>query len=386
MEQLTFEDMKTDFGTVNGSGVWSERERQYLYWLSQAPAVGAVTIKKLWDRYHSFETVYNMEETALSRMGLLKQNQAADLGSWKRCLGRCREEYGALQEKGIRLVTFLDQEYPRRLKPLYDSPAVLYGIGRFPDEERPAAAIVGARDCSHYGRETAEALGKVLAESGIQVISGMALGIDGAGHRGCLKGGGDTYAVLGCGVDVCYPRNHFSMYMEIPQKGGILSEYRPGQAPAPGNFPARNRIISGLSDVIIVVEARAKSGSLITVDCGLEQGKEIFAVPGRNTDSLSRGCNRLIRQGAGIVTCPEDILDFFQIPMKKSEGVDEKKKNGLAKKEKMVYSCLDLQPKYIDRIVEDSGLSLGECLTLLLELELGGHIIQTAGHYYAKKL
>ncbi len=269
---------------------------------------------------------------------------------------------------------------------MYDSPAVLYGIGRFPDEERPAAAIVGARDCSHYGRETAEALGRVLAEAGIQVISGMALGIDGAGHRGCLKGGGDTYAVLGCGVDICYPRNHFSMYMEIPQKGGILSEYRPGQPPIPGNFPARNRIISGLSDVIVVVEARAKSGSLITVDCGLEQGREIFAVPGRNTDSLSRGCNRLIRQGAGIVTCPEDILDFFQIPVKKTDGVDEKKKNGLAKKEKMVYSCLDLQPKYIDRIVEDSGLSLGECLTLLLELELGGHIIQTAGHYYAKKL
>ena len=386
MEQLTFEDMGRDFGAEKGSGAWTEREQQYLYWLSQAPAIGAVTIKKLWDRCRSFETVYNMEETALSRMGLLKQNQAADLGSWKSCLGRCREEYGVLQEKGIRLVTFLDEEYPGRLKPLYDSPAVLYGIGHFPDEERPAAAIVGARDCSHYGRETAEALGRVLAEAGIQVISGMALGIDGAGHRGCLKGGGDTYAVLGCGVDICYPRNHFSMYMEIPQKGGILSEYRPGQPPIPGNFPARNRIISGLSDVIVVVEARAKSGSLITVDCGLEQGREIFAVPGRNTDSLSRGCNRLIRQGAGIVTCPEDILDFFQIPVKKTEGVDEKKKNGLAKKEKMVYSCLDLQPKYIDRIVEDSGLSLGECLTLLLELELGGHIIQTAGHYYAKKL
>ena len=181
MEQLTFEDMKTDFGAANGSGEWTERERQYLYWLSRAPAMGAVTIKKLWDRCRSFEAVYNMEEIALSRMGLLKENQAAGLGSWKRCLGKCREEYGALQEKGIRFVTFLEEAYPGRLKDLDGSPAVLYGIGRFPDEERPAAAIVGARDCSHYGRETAEALGKVLAEAGVQVISGMALGIDGAG-------------------------------------------------------------------------------------------------------------------------------------------------------------------------------------------------------------
>ncbi len=410
MEQLTFEDLAPGFrpepwtaeraASVSGkedadgsrqterTAGWkgTKRERQYLYWLSQTPGIGAVTIKRLWDRYGSFETIYNMEETALADQGFLKQVQAAEYGRWKNCLGRCIEAYERLQDKGIDFVTFLDDQYPKRLEPLYGSPAVLYKRGRFPHEDRPTAAIIGARDCSCYGRETAGQLGEILAEAGIQVISGMALGIDGAGHSGCLKGGGDTYAVLGCGVDICYPRSHFSMYMEIPKKGGILSEFAPGQAPKAGNFPARNRIISGLADGIIVVEAREKSGSLITVDWGLEQGKEIFAVPGRSSDCLSRGCNRLIQQGAGIVTCPEDILDFFHIPETKRTGVDEKKKNGLAKKEKMVYSCLDLQPKYIDRIVEDSGLSLGECLTLLLELELGGYIIQTAGHYYAKKL
>lgn len=363
-----------------------EREKQYVYWLSQAPGMGAVTIKRLWERYQSFETIYNMEETALMEQGFLKANQAAGLRQWKNQLGRCREEYEQLGEKGIRFVTFLEQEYPARLSPLYASPAVLYRKGRFPDEERPTAAIIGARDCSHYGRETAERLGYLLAEAGVQVVSGMALGIDGAGHRGCLRAGKDTYGVLGSGVDICYPRSHFSMYMEIQEKGGLISEYAPGQAPKSCNFPMRNRIISGLSDVILVVEAREKSGSLITVDWGLEQGKEVFAVPGRTTDRLSQGCNRLIRQGAGILTCPEDILEFFHIPIEKRLRVDEKNENRLAKKEKMVYSCLDLQPKYIDRIVEDSGLSLGECLTLLLELELGGYIIQTAGHYYAKKL
>ncbi len=389
MEQLTFENM-TKKGLEEEKTPMDPRrlesERQYLFWLSQAPGVGAVTIRRLWDRYHSFKTVYNMEETALKDQGFLNGNQGEAFGQWKNQLSICRQQYAKLKEKGMELVTFLDTKYPGRLKPLYGSPAVLYKRGRFPDENRPTAAIIGARDCSHYGRETAEALGYALAKAGVQVVSGMALGIDGAGHRGCLKGGGDTYGVLGCGVDICYPRSHFSLYMDISDGGGLISECSPGQAPRASNFPMRNRIISGLSDAIIVVEAREKSGSLITVDCGLEQGKEIFAVPGRTTDSLSRGCNHLIHQGAGIVTCPDDVLDFFQIPRAKKLRVDEKNENGLAKNEKMVYSCLDLQPKFIDRIVEESGLSLGECLTLLLELQVGGYIVQTAGHYYAKKL
>lgn len=389
MEQLTFENMREKGLEKERTPVdseWLESERQYLFWLSQAPGVGAVTIKRLWDRYHSFKIIYNMEETALKDQGFLNGNQREAFGQWKKQLSKCRQQYGKIKEKGMDLVTFLDAEYPGRLKPLYGSPAVLYKRGSFPDENRPTAAIIGARDCSHYGRETAEALGYALAKAGVQVVSGMALGIDGAGHRGCLKGRGDTYGVLGCGVDICYPRSHFSLYMDISDTGGLISECSPGQAPRASNFPMRNRIISGLSDAIIVVEARKKSGSLITVDCGLEQGKEIFAVPGRTTDSLSQGCNHLIRQGAAIVTCPDDVLDFFQIPRAKKLRVDEKNENGLAKNEKMVYSCLDLQPKFIDRIVEESGLSLGECLTLLLELQVGGYIIQTAGHYYAKKL
>ena len=362
------------------------QERICLFWLSQVPYVGSAAVKRLWDRYHSFEKIYNMEGKELKSQGLISARAEAAFDREKDSMSEVEEEYGKMEEKGIRFVTFLDDDYPGRLRPLCGSPAVLYVRGRLPEDCRPSAAVIGARGCSHYGKETARFLARSLADAGVQVVSGMAAGVDGAGHRGALEAGGDTYAVLGCGVDVCYPRCHFSMYMEIPERGGVLSEFRPGESPAPGNFPMRNRIISGLSDAVVVVEAREKSGSLITVDCGLEQGREIFAVPGRTTDALSRGCNELIRQGAGIVTCPEDVLDFFQTSVEKKLRVHEKNENGLAKNEKMLYSCLDLQPKFIDRVVEESGLPLGECLTLLLELEMKGRIIQTASHYYAKKL
>lgn len=370
MEQLTFEDI----------------EKRYLFWLSQVPSMGAVTMGRLWDRHHSFEKIYNMEGRQLKAQGLLGEKAAEEFDRGKKHVKEALEAYEQLKEKDIRFVTFWEEEFPRRLLPLYGRPLGLFVKGRLPREDCPSAAIVGARGCSRYGEEVAQYLGRSLSEAGVQIISGMALGIDGAGHRGALQAQGGTYAVLGCGVDICYPRSHFSMYLEISQKGGLISEYRPGENPVSRNFPMRNRIISGLADVIVVVEAREKSGSLITVDCGLEQGKEIFAVPGRVTDSLSQGCNQLIRQGAGIVTSPEDILEYFQIPTGKRLRLHEKNENGLAKNEKMVYSCLDLQPKFIDRIVEESGLSLGECLTLLLELELKGRIVQTASHCYVKKL
>ena len=362
------------------------REKICLYWLSQVPSMGAVTIKRLWDRYHSFEKIYNMEGKELKDQGFLRAGTEADFDSRKGRLREAQEGYRGLEEKGIRFVTILDREYPDRLRPLHGSPAMLYVRGRLPEDGRPSAAVVGARGCSHYGRETARSLARSLAEAGVQVVSGLAEGIDGAGHRGALDAGGDTYGILGCGVDICYPRHHFSMYLEIPERGGVISEFRPGEPPASRNFPMRNRIISGLSDAVIVVEARERSGSLITADCGLEQGKEIFAVPGRTTDALSRGCNELIRQGAGIVTSADDVLDFFRISGEKKLRVHEKNENGLAKNEKMVYSCLDLQPKFIDRVVEESGLALGECLTVLLELEhLTGYYC-CYSVYYAKKL
>ncbi|HAV27204.1 MAG TPA: DNA-protecting protein DprA, partial [Lachnospiraceae bacterium] len=184
--------------------------------------------------------------------------------------------------------------YPARFEGLSNMPEELYVMGSLPDENAPAVAIVGARMCSRYGHNTAFTFGKKLAEHGVSVISGMALGIDGAAQEGALSGGGKTYAVLGCGVDVCYPRSNKMLYDRIPERGGILSEFPPGTQPLPYNFPLRNRLISALADVVIVVEARKKSGSLITVDYALEQGRSVYAVPGRVGDALSDGCNYLI--------------------------------------------------------------------------------------------
>ena len=363
-----------------------EKETEYLYWLCQVPGIGAVSMARLWNHFHSFEHIYNIEGMQFVSMGILSSKAGAYFDSWKGKLEEERSRYRKLHEKGIRFVSIVDSIYPKRLTCIYDFPMALYVIGDMPADNIPTAAIIGARNCTSYGRQVARMLGKRLGEAGIQVISGMALGIDGAGHEGTLEGKGRTFAVLGSGVDVCYPQRHWPLYCRIPENGGILSEFPLKTEALPQHFPMRNRIISGLADVIIVVEAREKSGSLITADLGLEQGKEIFAVPGMITSSLSTGCNHLIRQGASVVTAAEDILEFFEINQKQNGKLSEKNENGLAKKEKMLYSCLDLQPKFFDQLVVESGLPVEEVMGILLELEWKGFLLQPASHYYVKKL
>lgn len=201
-----------------------------------------------------------------------------------------------------------DAEYPQRLKNISGRPRNLYVLGRLPEENRLSVAIIGARDCSEYGKYVARELGTVLGGSGIAVISGMARGIDGISQEAALNAGGSSFGVLGCGVDVCYPKENRQLYERLKLSGGILSEYPPGSPALACHFPPRNRIVSGLADVVVVIEARVKSGTLITVDMALEQGREVYVVPGRVTDRLSDGCNRLIKQGAGILLSPEEFL------------------------------------------------------------------------------
>lgn len=218
------------------------------------------------------------------------------------------------------------------------------------------------------------------------MVSGLARGTDSAAHRGALQAGGRTAAVLGSGVEVCYPRENQALYREIGEKGCLISEFGPWDSPLAGNFPMRNRIISGMSDAVVVVEAREKSGSLITAALALDQGREVLAVPGRRTDPLSAGCNRLIKSGAQLTDTPGDVLELLRIQSGKLGGLQEKNGKGLAKKEKMVYSCLDLQPKFLDEIAGQSGLPVGECMGILLELEWKGYVVRTANQYYGKKL
>ena len=221
----------------------------------------------------------------------------------------------------------------------------------------------GARSCTELGRQTAERLAFRLAEAGVQVISGLALGIDGAAHKGALEAGGKTFAVLGCGADQCYPRENYGLFKKMELQGGVLSEFVPGTSPLPMNFPMRNRIISGLSDAVILVEAREKSGSLITADLALEQGKEVFAVPGR-----------------------ENVLEAFGIKFEKKTRADKKTEKRLAKNENMVYSFLDSRSGTLEEIMDACGLSVTETMECLLKLELMGMVQGNGDQYYCRKL
>ena len=246
----------------------------------------------------------------------------------------------------------------------------------------PAVAVVGARKASVYGREAADRLSGELAASGVTIVSGMALGIDGAAHRAAMKAGGKTVAVLGSGINVPYPRENYDIYHDIRNGGGVvLSECGLDIRPDAFRFPYRNRIISGLSSGVLIVEAREKSGSLITADQALEQGREVYAVPGRITDSGSRGCNGLIRMGAVCVTQVEDILDEMGINRAESKAFN---KNLLAPAEKKVYSCVRLESRHIDDICFETGISVSEVTQILYELEQKRLIKQLVRNYYVR--
>ena len=290
-----------------------------------------------------------------------------------------------IQQTRIRCARKDSSVYPARLKELPGMPKQLYYIGSFPDDAKPTAAIVGARLCSPYGRIQAFNYGKFLSEHGVQVISGMAAGIDAEGHKGALEGGTPTFAVLGNGVDICYPSSSRGIYRRIPEKnGGIISEYEPGTKGRAYYFPARNRIISGLADLVLVVEAKEKSGSLITAACALEQGKMVYAIPGAVNDALSRGCHKLIYDGAGIAYSPEILLDEWGLSVKKKTNLSEKSKLGLATDLDLVYSCLDLRPKNLDHIIRKTGFSPGKTAGILGQLILMELVKETGRQYYIR--
>ena len=310
-----------------------------------------------------------------------------------------REEEKKRREETVRIVRREDVEYPERLRALKGMPDRLYVKGSLPGEEL-TVAIVGARRCSLYGRRQAELFGRELALRGISVISGMASGVDGCAQKGALEAGGRSYAVLGCGADVCYPRENRFLYEALPSKGGILSEQPCGTPPLRSYFPARNRIISALADVVLVIEARKKSGSFITVDFALEQGKSVFALPGRVDDALSDGCNGLIAQGAGIALSPESILE--ELSALKAAGRLGKRKEmqavqlalpevgpeavtaGLSPAALRLFKALDHDPARLDDLAERSRLSISEAACAVTELLLIGEAEEPFRNLYVR--
>lgn len=360
---------------------------KYEWWFAGLKGISNPKKRMLRARMHTAEAILNIEETHLKNLEFLEESEKEILKKGIRD-DDIEKEYKVFKEKNILFVPYFDKRYPDRLRKIENAPYALYIKGRLPDEHRPTAAIVGARQCSPYGVNMAIRFAETLAGAGVQIISGMARGVDGAGQRGALNAGGTSYGILGGGIDICYPREHIGLYMDLQKNGGIISEQPAGTPHLKNYFPARNRIISGLSDIVLVIEAKAKSGSLITADMALEQGKDVYALPGPIDSILSRGCHELIRQGAGILISPEDLLE--ELKLSNSFGVvnkyleNYKIEKVLETTEVLVYSKLDLYPKSINRLLEETKLSPKILMQQITSLIMKGYVKEISRNYYIK--
>ncbi len=288
-------------------------------------------------------------------------------------------------EKNLNVVTYYDDNYPKKLKFYDDAPYQLFYLG---DIERlnteSSISVVGSRNCSIYGLNTTKIISKTLAENNITIISGMAKGIDSQAHKVAIENGGFTCAVLGSGIDIIYPKENYKLYKDIVEKGCIISEYLPGTPPFSYNFPVRNRIISGLSDIIIIVEAGLKSGSLITAELALEQGKEVMAVPGSIFSKESKGTNKLIQEGAHPFLNIEDISDLCNIDLKIAKTSlknKDEKNNNLCNK---LNSIISNNPIHIDDIIRISNIDINRVYELLFEMQFKNEIMCLSGNYYVR--
>ena len=344
----------------------------YYFWLSGLEVFGREQLRRMIASCGDITELFEISGRDLNILGETVPFDKQVYWDEHRDPERILKEYEALTERKIQYFSEEDPAFPEMLSCIPDPPFGLFVKGSLPEPDIPSAAVVGARTCSAYGKEMAYFFGRELAAKGVNIISGMALGIDGASQRGALSADGRTYAVLGGGADVCYPRENIGLYTEIPEKGGVISERPPGYQARAKDFPIRNRIISGLSDCTIVIEAAEHSGSLITVRHALEQNKEVFALPGRVTDRLSRGCNELLKNGAQVLTCPEDVLQYLGISVK--QETFKKSRAVLTAEEKTIYDCFGTDTLSMDELLEKSGFPAGMLTEVLLRLEIKGLI------------
>lgn len=298
------------------------------------------------------------------------------------------EELSRVRAAAIDIIPFTSPSYPARLRMIADPPPFLYVKGALVAEDENAVGIVGSRSASDYGLRMARDLARGLASLGFTVVSGMARGIDGAAHESALRAGGRTIAVLGSGVERPYPAEHDGLYRRISEHGAVISELPMGSRPMAFNFPARNRLISGLSLGVVVVEATEKSGSLITASMALEQGREVFAVPGEAGASRSRGSHRLIRQGAKLVETVDDIVEEIAPQLAGRGGATTARPvrvlpANAGENMRKVFTLLQDNPLQVDQVIERSGLGAAQVLEILLDLELLGLVRQSPGNLYA---
>ncbi|MFZ2187100.1 MAG: DNA-processing protein DprA [Candidatus Moraniibacteriota bacterium] len=359
-----------------------------LHALSLIPGIGNKTLRNLLERFGSAEAIWEADAVALLAVKGLGPKTVAALSSGRDSL-RPDQEWENITNQNINILTFTDAAYPRLLKEIPDAPMILYTRGTYGWEEKPLIAIVGSRKCTSYGRQAAHRLAADLAAAGYIVVSGLAFGIDSIAHKAALEAGSETLAVLGGGIDDASiaPQSHLSLARAVMHAGALLSEYPPGTPVNEGTFPARNRIVAGMTLGTLVIEAPETSGALITASLALDDNREVFAVPGSIFSPLSLGTHRLIRAGAKIVTSVQDILEEFPLPAKplaSSESTTLLKNISCSREEENILTFLSHEPTHVDKIIKATRLETSSVSSLLALLEIKGFIRNVGGMHYIK--
>jgi DNA processing protein len=364
-------------------------EARYWIALSFVNGLGDVLIKNLFTAFGSAERVFKSSEAELVKRGGISEKLAKAVKSFDEWQS-VDDEIAKIKKSGLAFLPLEDPLYPNQLVQIYNPPPYLYMKGDLLPRDRISVAIVGSRVPDRYGRVVTETLSGELAALGVTIVSGMARGIDSIAQEEALKRGGRTVAVLGSGADVVYPPENVKLYKDIAGSGAVLSEFLIGTPPLAQNFPRRNRIISGISLGVVVVQASDKSGSLISASFALDQNKEVFAVPGNVDRKLSRGTNWLIKKGARLVETVDDILSEIEalrgLKGAGSQDLFENVLSALSDKEKAVYSVLGGEPLHVDEIIKLTGLETSNVLSLLLSLELNGYVAQQPGKLFRRRL
>ena len=352
------------------------------------PGLGNGTFRDLIGVFGSPEAVFRAKIPELKRVKGMGEEIAHRIVN-KKFSSDPEKEMRRAEKINAKIITYQDPAYPELLKEIHSPPMVLYVRGKDIPIKQPYVAVVGSRNPTHYGLKASESIGFGLARRGIGVVSGMAKGIDSAAHYGCLNGKGFTVAVIGTGIDLVYPRTNRALAEKLSEKGAVVSEFPMGSPPEPKNFPIRNRIISGLSRGVVVVEATMNSGSLITASMALDQGRDVFAVPGSIYSFKSTGAHSLIKQGAKLVENADDILEEFGLgdrPAQQNslfEGMDDSMPE-LSEPEKRLYDLLGEYPMHIDDMVRQVEMDPGEVSSLLMSLELKGLVRQLVGKRFVR--
>lgn len=358
--------------------------------LSSVEGLGIQLLRKLLLVFQAPEAIFELKDPKqLSEMTGIPLELAERIFEAKQAIIP-KKILDESNRQGITLVHFLEESYPKNLSAVYDPPVILYVKGKLLPEDQFAIGIVGSRRSSGYGIQVASRFASELAEKGITIISGLALGIDRAAHEGALRAKGRTIAVLGSGIDVIYPAENRKLFEAIPESGALVSEFPLGVEPRPFHFPKRNRIIAGLSLGVLVVEAGEKSGSLITARLGADEGREIYAIPGRIDNPYSRGVHRLIREGAKLVTSPDEILEDLYPVLKGScqkEGIlssESENDPTLPKEEATVLNLLGEDALSPDALAEKLPLDSNQILEILTRLEMSQKVKRLWGGRFVK--